>query len=56
MYDGITGMPFDRKTTVGIIYIFKLNHLVDDKMHARSIGPYSIVAQQPLKGRDNSGG
>ncbi|PIM94820.1 DNA-directed RNA polymerase subunit beta [Candidatus Hodgkinia cicadicola] len=56
LYDGITGLPFDKTTTVGVIYIFKLNHLVDDKIHARSTGPYSIVTQQPLKGKDNLGG
>ncbi|PIM95038.1 DNA-directed RNA polymerase subunit beta [Candidatus Hodgkinia cicadicola] len=49
LYDGITGLPFKNKTTVGIMYIFKLNHLVDDKIHARSTGPYSIVTQHPLK-------
>ncbi|PIM95454.1 DNA-directed RNA polymerase subunit beta [Candidatus Hodgkinia cicadicola] len=56
LYDGITGLPFRNKTTVGILYIFKLNHLVDDKLHARSIGPYSIVTQQPLKGKSHKGG
>ncbi len=56
LYDGITGLPFDRKSTVGIIYIFKLNHLVDDKIHARNTGPYSIVTLQPLKGKTNKGG
>ncbi len=56
LYDGRTGLPFDRKVTVGSIYIFKLNHMVDDKMHARSTGPYSIVTQQPLKGKANRGG
>ncbi|MFP3037896.1 MAG: hypothetical protein ACKESC_01200 [Candidatus Hodgkinia cicadicola] len=56
LYDGRTGLPFDRKSTVGIIYVFKLNHLVDDKMHARSIGPYSSITQQPLKGKANKGG
>ncbi len=56
LYDGITGLPFDRESTVGIIYIFKLNHLVDDKMHARNTGPYSLITQQPLKGKTNKGG
>ncbi len=56
LYDGRTGLLFDRKSTVGIMYIFKLDHLVDDKMYARSIGPYSIITQQPLKGRVNDGG
>ncbi|MFP3039261.1 MAG: hypothetical protein ACKESB_00820 [Candidatus Hodgkinia cicadicola] len=56
LYDGRTGLPFDRKVTVGSIYIFKLNHMVDDKLHARSTGPYSVVTQQPLKGKTNKGG
>ncbi|PIM96279.1 DNA-directed RNA polymerase subunit beta [Candidatus Hodgkinia cicadicola] len=56
LYDGKTGLPFDKKSTVGIIYINKLNHFVDDKMYARSTGPYSIVTQQPLKGKANKGG
>ncbi len=56
LYDGGTGIAFDRRVTVGSIYIFKLNHMVDDKMHARSTGPYSIVTQQPLKGKANKGG
>lgn len=56
LYDGRTGEPFDRKTTVGYIYILKLHHLVDDKIHARSIGPYSLVTQQPLGGKSQFGG
>jgi DNA-directed RNA polymerase subunit beta len=56
LYDGQTGEPFDRKTTVGQIYILKLHHLVDDKIHARSIGPYSLVTQQPLGGKAQFGG
>ncbi|PIM95245.1 DNA-directed RNA polymerase subunit beta [Candidatus Hodgkinia cicadicola] len=56
LYDGITGLPFEKPTTIGIIYIFKLNHLVDNKIHARSTGPYSVVTQQPLKGRERLGG
>ncbi|AUG34047.1 DNA-directed RNA polymerase subunit beta [Candidatus Hodgkinia cicadicola] len=56
LYDGRTGSPFDRKVTVGSMYVLKLNHMVDDKMHARSTGPYSIVTQQPLKGKANKGG
>ncbi|PIM96150.1 DNA-directed RNA polymerase subunit beta [Candidatus Hodgkinia cicadicola] len=56
LYDGKTGLPFISTTNVGIIYIFKLNHLVDNKIHARSTGPYSVVTQQPLKGRNNLGG
>ena len=51
LYDGYTGHPFDQKVTVGIIYMLKLNHLVDEKIHARSIGPYSLVTQQPLGGK-----
>src|SRR3546814_6206212 len=52
LYDGRTGEQFDRKVTVGYMYMIKLNHLVDDKIHARSIGPYSLVTQQPLGGKD----
>ncbi len=56
LYDGRTGESFDRKVTVGYMYILKLNHLVDDKMHARSTGPYSLVTQQPLSGKAQFGG
>ncbi len=56
LYDGRTGEPFDRKVTVGYIYLLKLHHLVDDKIHARSIGPYSLVTQQPLGGKAQFGG
>ena len=56
LYDGRTGEAFDRKTTVGYIYMLKLHHLVDDKIHARSIGPYSLVTQQPLGGKAQFGG
>jgi len=56
LYDGFTGLPFEEKVTVGKIYMLKLNHLVDDKMHARSIGPYSMVTQQPLGGKAQFGG
>ncbi|MCB9046029.1 MAG: DNA-directed RNA polymerase subunit beta [Chitinophagales bacterium] len=56
LYDGETGERFDQKATVGIIYIIKLHHLVDDKMHARSIGPYSLITQQPLGGKAQFGG
>jgi DNA-directed RNA polymerase subunit beta len=56
LYDGRTGEPFDRKVTVGYIYMMKLHHLVDDKIHARSIGPYSLVTQQPLGGKAQFGG
>mgnify|MGYP001636563478 FL=1 len=48
LYDGMNGEPFDKPITVGYIYMMKLSHLVDDKIHARSIGPYSLVTQQPL--------
>jgi DNA-directed RNA polymerase subunit beta len=56
LYDGKTGIPFKEKVTVGIMYILKLHHLVDDKIHARSIGPYSLVTQQPLGGKAQFGG
>jgi DNA-directed RNA polymerase subunit beta len=56
LYDGRTGDAFDRKVTVGYMYMLKLNHLVDDKMHARSTGPYSLVTQQPLGGKAQFGG
>ena len=56
LIDGQTGEPFDRQVTVGYIYMLKLHHLVDDKIHARSIGPYSLVTQQPLGGKAQFGG
>jgi len=56
LYDGRTGEPFEQPVTVGIMYIMKLHHLVDDKIHARSIGPYSLVTQQPLGGKAQFGG
>ena len=56
LWDGISGEKFDRPVTVGIIYMLKLNHLVEDKIHARSTGPYSLVTQQPLGGKAQSGG
>ena len=56
LYDGRTGEPFDNPVTVGIMYYLKLHHLVDDKIHARSIGPYSLVTQQPLGGKAQGGG
>jgi DNA-directed RNA polymerase subunit beta len=56
LYDGETGDRFDQKATVGVIYMMKLHHLVDDKMHARSIGPYSLITQQPLGGKAQFGG
>ncbi len=56
LYDGRTGEPFENRITVGVMYYLKLHHLVDDKMHARSIGPYSLVTQQPLGGKAQFGG
>jgi DNA-directed RNA polymerase subunit beta len=56
LYDGMTGQPFEQEVTVGYIYMLKLSHLVDDKIHARSIGPYSLITQQPLGGKAQFGG
>jgi DNA-directed RNA polymerase subunit beta len=56
LYNGLTGERFDQPTTVGVIYMLKLGHMVDDKMHARSIGPYSLITQQPLGGKAQFGG
>jgi DNA-directed RNA polymerase subunit beta len=56
LWDGMTGEPFDQPVTVGVMYFLKLHHLVDDKIHARSIGPYSLVTQQPLGGKAQFGG
>jgi DNA-directed RNA polymerase subunit beta len=56
LYDGRTGERFDQPATVGVIYMIKLSHMVDDKMHARSIGPYSLITQQPLGGKAQFGG
>ncbi|MEM6523025.1 MAG: DNA-directed RNA polymerase subunit beta [Bacteroidota bacterium] len=56
LYDGLTGQKFDQPVTVGVAYMLKLGHLVDDKMHARSIGPYSLITQQPLGGKAQFGG
>ena len=56
LYDGRTGEPFGRPITVGVMYILKLHHLVEDKIHARSTGPYSLVTQQPLGGKAQFGG
>ncbi|GGE07017.1 MULTISPECIES: DNA-directed RNA polymerase subunit beta [Sphingobacterium] len=56
LYNGLTGDRFDQPTTVGVIYMLKLGHMVDDKMHARSIGPYSLITQQPLGGKAQFGG
>src|SRR5262249_58078852 len=56
LFDGMTGMRFEQDVTVGYIYMLKLSHLVDDKIHARSIGPYSLITQQPLGGKAQCGG
>jgi len=56
LYDGNSGVPFEQQVTIGYIYMLKLSHLVDDKMHARSIGPYSLITQQPLGGKAQFGG
>ena len=56
LHDGRTGEPFDREITVGYIYMLKLHHLVEDKIHARSTGPYSLITQQPLGGKAQFGG
>ena len=56
LYDGMTGEAFEQNVTVGYIYMLKLSHLVDDKIHARSIGPYSLITQQPLGGKAQFGG
>jgi len=56
VFDGRTGKAFDREVTVGYLYIMKLSHMVEDKIHQRSIGPYSLITQQPLGGRAQSGG
>ncbi|HEV2324613.1 MAG TPA: DNA-directed RNA polymerase subunit beta, partial [Terracidiphilus sp.] len=56
LYDGMTGEQFEQPVTVGYIYMLKLSHLVDDKIHARSIGPYSLITQQPLGGKAQFGG
>ena len=56
LFDGRTGEPFDQEVTVGVLYMLKLHHLADDKIHARSIGPYSLVTQQPLGGKAQFGG
>ncbi len=56
LYDGRTGLPFDNRISVGVMYFIKLNHMVDDKLHARSTGPYSLVTQQPLGGKAQFGG
>jgi DNA-directed RNA polymerase subunit beta len=56
LFDGMTGIQFEQPVTVGFIYMMKLSHLVDDKIHARSIGPYSLITQQPLGGKAQFGG
>nr|WP_318028810.1 hypothetical protein [Mycoplasmopsis bovis] len=56
LIDPITGEKFDNPVSVGVMYMFKLNHMVDDKMHARSVGPYSLITQQPLGGKSQNGG
>jgi len=56
LYDGYTGKPFGQKVTVGVMYVMKLVHMVDDKIHARAIGPYSLITQQPLGGKAQFGG
>ncbi len=56
LYDGVTGEPFNEKITVGVMYMMKLHHMVDDKLHARAIGPYSLITQQPLGGKAQFGG
>ncbi|MFO0285360.1 MAG: hypothetical protein ACK51C_03630, partial [Brevundimonas sp.] len=56
LFDGRTGEPFTQRTTVGYMYILKLHHLVDDKIHARATGPYSLITQQPLGGKARTGG
>jgi DNA-directed RNA polymerase subunit beta len=56
LYDGRTGEPFDQRATIGYIYMLKLHHLVDDKIHARATGPYSLITQQPLGGKARTGG
>src|SRR5699024_10464598 len=56
LYDGRTGEPFDSRVSVGVSYMIKLSHMVDDKLHARSTGPYSLVTQQPLGGKAQFGG
>ena len=56
LYDGLTGEPFDQDIAVGYMYILKLHHMVEDKMHMRSVGPYSLINQQPLGGKAQKGG
>jgi DNA-directed RNA polymerase subunit beta len=56
LYDGATGAKFPQKVTIGYMYLLKLIHMVEDKMHARGVGPYSLITQQPLGGKARSGG
>lgn len=56
LYDPMTGKKFDAKVSVGVMYMLKLAHMVDDKMHARAVGPYSLITQQPLGGKSQNGG
>jgi DNA-directed RNA polymerase subunit beta len=56
LYDGRTGRKFDNKVSVGVMYMIKLSHMVDDKLHARSVGPYTLVTQQPMGGKAQNGG
>ena len=56
LYDGRTGEPFENRITVGIMYFVKLSHMVDDKLHARNVGPYTLVTQQPMGGKAQNGG
>jgi DNA-directed RNA polymerase subunit beta len=56
LFDGRTGEPFNQKTAIGVMYILKLHHMVEDKIHMRSIGPYSLITQQPLGGKAQGGG
>lgn len=56
LYDPISGKKFDNKVSVGVMYMLKLAHMIDDKMHARSVGPYSLITQQPLGGKSQNGG
>ena len=56
LYDGRSGEPFENRVTVGIMYFVKLSHMVDDKLHARNVGPYTLVTQQPMGGKAQNGG
>jgi DNA-directed RNA polymerase subunit beta len=56
LYDGRTGQPYENRVSVGVMYMIKLSHMVDDKLHARSVGPYTLVTQQPMGGKAQNGG